>query len=54
MEAIIPVDYPKSRELKIRNNLNEIISILRGKGKAVVNMVLDFIKISGKFHNLYQ
>jgi hypothetical protein len=53
-EVIIPVDYPKLKEFKIENNLNEIISMLRGKGKAVVDMVLDLIKISGRLHSLYQ
>src|SRR5581483_11772902 len=51
------VDYPKLKELrqqlrqKIGDDFQDITSILRGKGKEVLNTVLDFAEASGRFYS---
>jgi hypothetical protein len=42
------VDCPKLRELH-ENKLNNITSMLGGKGKEVINAVLDFVEALGRF-----
>ena len=51
------VDCPKLKELrqqlrkKIGDNFRDITSMLGGKGKEVLNAVLDFAEASGRFYS---